>query len=361
MSPITARGDLSKDFQSELPLHPAATELLLNFFDIGWPDPSKLHQQSAHLRNLLGTARDVIASHLGVQNSELEFVGELGVGFQTAMGGLMQESNRLFVHSQIDRQIVHAFGREHAARGGRVQVLKPDGDGFIDYSHISSSLPAVISWQATNRETGVMQQRPTLSNDALLFADMTASYPLNRLPENWDCALWDPRSFSGPQGLAIIAISNKGKWRNPGPELDNRRVFGSYSKPLLLATAVALENWAKTADENLQRLSELNHFTRVLLHRTFPNVRIAGTQMNSDPRFIAFALPDVIAEEILRKVEALGFLIDAGSACGSGALSPSHVLTAMGFGADGNLRITLKPEHSQQSIEALVEGISAST
>ena len=353
MSPITER-----DFQSELPLNPAAFELLSTFFEQGWPDPSKLHHQSSHLRNLIHTALESIAGNLGVAKNELEIVGELGFGFQIAISGLLEGSRQSFTFAAIDRQIVHAFARQHAARGMKVSELTAETSGLVDYQRSNSE--SILSWQSTNRETGVIQNLPASNSYSSLFADMTASYEINRLPENWDSAVWDPRSFGGPQGIAIVGISNNGSWRNPGPQLDNRRVFGSYSKPLLLATAIALEQWVKTAAENHAKLKKLNEISRQLLTQRIPELKIAGELRNSDPRYLAFCIPGLVSEELLRKVESAGFLIDAGSACGGGALAPSHVLTAMGFPLDGNFRLTFKPEHSVESVNDLVERIAAS-
>jgi len=64
-----------------------------------------------------------------------------------------------------------------------------------------------------------------------------------------------------------------------------------------------------------------------------------------------------VAEEILRAMEKRQILIDAGSACGAGALSPSHVLEAMGFGDSGHLRITLRASHSVADLNQLVGGL----
>lgn len=353
MSPITAG-----DFQSELPLHPSAQALLATFFEQGWPDPSKVHHQSANLRNLIQTAKESIASNLGIQTTELEIVGELGFGFQSAVSGIMQNRNLEFTYSEVDRQIIHAFARLFASSGGKISELKPDKSGLVDFSQ--SSPDSILIWQSTNRETGVKQQLPPSNHYQKLFADMTASYELQRLPSNWDCALWDPRSFGGPQGIALLGISNHGGWQNPGPVMDKRRVFGSYSKPLLLATAVALENWVKDRDLQQTHIAVLNRQARQLISEKLPNAIIAGDSHHADPRFLAFCLPGIIAEELLRKLEGFGFLVDAGSACGGGALSPSHVLTAMGLPMDGNMRITLKPEHSEEMVFKLIERIAAS-
>jgi cysteine desulfurase len=362
VSPITENTPQSRDFQNDLPLHPAARELLTYFFDTGWPDPTKIHQQSAKLRNHIGAARESIAANLGISTAELEVVGELGFGFHTAMGGLLSPE-KVFVLSQIDRQVIHAFARQHSQSGGRVTVIKPDRYGTVDYHSALNDENAVLAWQGTNREVGVKQIAPRIKESQSLFADMTANFPLRSLPEKWDSALWDPRSFGGPQGIALVGIADHGHWRNPGPEVDKRRVYGSFSKPLLLATAVALENWIKSADDDFKRIAQLNTMLRQELHTAIPQIQIA-TPHDSDPRYLALVIPGVIAEEVLRKVELEGFLIDAGSACAAGALSPSHVLEAMGYPADGNFRLTIKAHHRDESVKgvvaALVKGIAAS-
>lgn len=339
-----------------------AREHLQELFDSAWFDPAKIHRNSAQLRNLINEAKESISSHLGIASSELEVVGELGFGYQCALAGLLTRGKSKFIYSTIDRQVIHAFARQHQDRGGETLEQRVNAKGIIDYQ-VDGSSENTLSFQAINRETGVIQSPPKTSGKTAVFADMSSAYPLSNLPDNWDSAIWDPRYFGGPSGIALIGIANSGKWQNPGPIIDKRRVYGSFSKPLLLATAVALENWTKRARDDFAKLIELNAFIRQELMREIKNIKIAGDGDNSDPRFLAFVIPNTHSEEILRKVEAQGLLIDAGSACGSGPLSPSHVLAAMGFSEHGNYRITLKPAHSRARLKnlvsVLVEGIAA--
>ena len=81
-------------------------------------------------------------------------------------------------------------------------------------------------------------------------------------------------------------------------------------------------------------------------------------QGERDPRFLAFAIPGVIGEEIVRTMEKNGFLLDAGSACGAGALSPSHVLDALGWQNMAHLRITLKNHHTPADVNRLVSTLA---
>ena len=354
MSPVT-----KLDFQSDLALHPKARALLAEYFDQGWFEPNKIHHDSARLRSLLATAKESIAAHLGLQPSAIDFVGELGMGFWIALDGLLYEQGSRFIYSPIDRQLVHAIARRYETRGGDVAQASISSNGVVDYSSmISPNVRNVISWQGTNRETGIQQSSPTLKNDDLLFADMTAQFPLDKLPDRWDVALWDPRTFAGPQGIGILAFESNSRWRNPAPSVDSRRTFGSFSKPLLLATAVALEEWKREMNQSYERLRELGQELRGKLNNEISGIRFAGDGSNCDPRFIAFALDGIIAEELLREMEILGCLIDAGSACGSGPLSPSHVFQALGLPDSGHIRLTLKPGHTRDDIDALVTNLA---
>jgi cysteine desulfurase len=351
VSPITER-----DFQSALPLSPRVKSALFAAVENGWSEPQKIHQSSAKLRQALGEAREVIAGHLGLLPNELEFVGELGFGYWSAISGLLLEGKRSFIHSPIDRQIVHAFGRQISEAGGQSQITDIEPSGRVDYQRALNQAPeSLLVWQGTNREMGIEQEFPDLPAATLTFADLTARFN-PKLNEDVDVLLWDPRNFGGPEGLAILGLPSGSRWRSPIPPIDNRRLFGSYSKPLLIATAVALDEWMQELENRRKYLTELNIFAREALTKSL-EVKLVGESNNSDPRYLALVFDGVIAEELLREVEKSGFLIDAGSACGAGALQPSHVLSALGYGADGHFRITLKANQNRTDIKGLIDAL----
>lgn len=367
VSPITAPGSGEKvlDFQSTSPLSAGAKAALNRAFESGWLEPGKLHQGSANLRNLLQEARESIAGNLKIPVESLEFVGELGFGYWAALAGSLKDFSGTLIYGETDRQIVHAFARQRAEIGGSTELAKVDQQGVISYQSAIRNRdvidPFVLFWQATNRETGVEQS--DLAEDiparSLIVADMTASFHLDRLPKDWGVSLWDPRNFGGPEGIAILAIRPGSSWRSPIPPIDKRRLFGSFSKPLLLLTAVALEEWAKTSAINFSKLRELNVELRERIKNELEDIEVVGDLHFQDPRYLALVARDVAAEEILHQMEKRGALIDAGSACGAGALSPSHVLEAMGYGETGHIRITVKPEHTSLEIQELVSALKS--
>ncbi len=327
-------------------------------------EPQKLHHRSAQLRQLLHEARESIAANLKVPAENLEFVGELGFAYWAAISGALKNFSGTFIHGVTDRQVVHAFGREFANTGNHTITLPTDRSGNLPYQSalresISAKQPAVVFWQAANRETGVRQKEIGLSlpKDSILIADMSAAISPSQRPNEYGVALWDPRNFGGPEGLAILSVNPESNWRSPIPPIDKRRLFGAYSKPLLLLTAIALDEHCRNEEKNLTQLRELNSALRAMIKRDIADVEIVGESTGTNLRSLAIVAKGVVAEEILRGLEKRQILIDAGSACGAGALSPSHVLEAMGLGDSGHLRFTLRVSHSLADLSELVTGL----
>lgn len=346
MSPIT-----NLDFRSELRQSARSQQALIDALDLAGLDPRKIHNDSARLRNALNEARESIASDLGIKPANIEFVGELGVGFWLAVEGMLRSSDVPFIYSTVDRQLIHAIARQQLAR--KVVELPVSQAGVIDYEDPKIPNDAIVSWQAANRETGIVQARPKRGS-LKIFADMTTTVNPSALPSQWVAAIWDPRSFSGPEGLAILAISDESdSWINPLPNINNRRSFGSHSKSAVIATAVALRDWVADQATLVDKLTKLNFQLRTLIHKRIPGARIVGEEIGN-PQRIALVVDGIVAEQLLRELEKSHVLIDAGSACSAATLSPSHVLSAMGFGEDGQLRITLKAEHDEVAMEKLV-------
>jgi cysteine desulfurase len=125
---------------------------------------------------------------------------------------------------------------------------------------------------------------------------------------------------------------------------------------LLLASAVALEEWRKEAADCSVRLRSLNTQIRQAFTR-INNSFIAGNLDDSMGHLISASFDDVEGEELLRALEVDGISVDSGSACSADNLRPSHVLASMGLPTHGNVRITLHPEITDSEVVALIESV----
>ena len=341
---------ITGDFQQERVLHPAATSLLNEFFSKGWPDPAKLNNSSRQASILQEQVRQSFAKALNVRSDEVEFLGEPDLGFQLAIQGLLTPDNKLF-YSSIDRQRIFAVAAYEKNKGRDVTQLQVNNLGQIQESSITAN--DLLIWQVANGETGNTQPSP--KSGAMVFADCTSS-GVDLLPNfDYQTALFDSTSWAGPAGLGILVIKSASKWRNPLPHNDLARTPGTYSLPLLLASAVALENYLAQADNRSKLKQEIISFITAQI----TDVDIASTA-NGLGKFLSISIKGVEADRLLLDLEEAGFAVDSGSACKSADMQPSHVLAAMGRPFAGNIRLTIHKEITEQIVKEFCTALKAS-
>lgn len=345
MVPVTG------NFQAETALNPLAQEALLAAFESGWADPKKIGQHPNRAALLRNNALESISNRLGVTPDQIEVTGEVGLGYFLSLAGLLTPEKALHFGAG-DRSGVIATVRSHQ---GLISEIPLRGDGRLDFRSANFEKSSVLAFQLANGETGVINSLPSeLPDDLLIAVDATASGARVPLPANWASAVFDSRSWGGPAGMALVAIGEPAHWKNPLPHISSaRRTYGTYSLPLLLASAVALENFHP---DDLT-IRELNNQIRTAVKAARPDVIIAGELDLAMPHLVSLVFPNANGEEIVRELASKGFSVDSGSACTAMNLQPSHVLAAMGHPTDGNIRITLHAESDQREVSALITAL----
>ena len=339
------------NFQAETALNPLAQEALLAAFESGWADPKKIGQHPNRAALLRNNALESISNRLGVTPDQLEVTGEVGLGYFLSLAGLLAPERTLHFGAG-DRSGVIATVRAHKGVISEIPLL---GDGRINFAEAALTSNSVLAFQLANGETGVINSLPSdLPDDLLVAVDATASGARVPLPANWASAVFDSRTWGGPAGLGLVAIGKTAHWKNPLPHISSaRRTYGTYSLPLLLASAVALENF-NPKDQALRRFNEE---IRTAIKSAVPDAIIAGDLDLALPHLISVVIPQANGEELLRALAVKGFAVDSGSACTAMNLQPSHVLSAMGLPTDGNIRIALHADSSESEIKGLISAL----
>ena len=347
------------NFTSQSPLHPAATALLVDAFGQGWADPAKIGDDSARTAILRNEAIESIAQNLALQPDEIEVIGEPRLGQHLAISGFLKPE-RTLIHSSIDRRSVFAVAAAHEALGGSTSIRGVGTNGkIVDLEELSSR--SVLAIQGANIETGITQDVDLVIeriNPNFVVLDYSAA-PKLKLPSRWDSAIFDATSWQGPAGIGILAIRNSTAWKNPLPNLGIRRTPESSSLPLLLASAVALDEWLKEDQTESIRIEELNKLIRESLARADIGITFAGMQSDCVGQTIALVAEGCIGEDLVRQLNEQNFVLDSGSACSSEQMQPSHVLSALGMKTEGNLRITLHHGVTKTEVYELITAITS--
>ena len=333
------------NFTSESPLSPELLQNLLAAFEQGWADPKKLSQSAAKAAILRNQSLENIGTRLGLRPDCIEVLGEPALGHYLAIGGLLT-SDSTFIYSSVDKGKVRAISRSH---NGTSQEFAVSRDGLIQVSE-SLNKNSVLSLQMANSETGVIQDSEALTmNQTLISIDATSSGPRLALPSRWDTALFDARSWNGPAGLAILAINNEARYTYPLPRIAPIKSPGTYSLPLLITAALALENFIDSDPEIRNYLiQKLDGVT---------GVEVVAKESQAINNVISLTVSGASGEHLLRELATHGIDIDSGSACNPADLQPSHVLAAMGYPTDGHLRATLHRGTTREDIDLLIAAL----
>ena len=340
------------NFQSEAALNSLAREALLAAIDSGWADPKKIGQFPSKAAILRNNALSAIADRLGLSPEQIEITGEVGLSYFLSLAGLFDQSKNLF-YGAGDRSGVIATVRSHQGAISEVPLAR---DGRLNFSATELLPNSILAFQLANGESGAINDLPSdLPADLLISVDATASGARVKLPVKWDTACFDSRSWDGPAGLAIVAINRAANWKNPLPHISAaRRTYGTYSLPLLLASAVALENFRPDEDTT----SALTKQFRSEISAAISDVLIAGELEKSMSHLTSIVIPGVNGEELVRELDRQGYAVDSGSACTAMNLAPSHVLAAMGLPTDGNIRIAIHSDITSSEISGLVSALA---
>ena len=320
------------DANATEPLRPAARDAALHAMDtVG--NPSSIHRQGRAARRILEDARESLASRFKSRPQDIVFCSGA------------TEANALAIHALgAGRPILfgateHDAIRAAAASGIEIPVTPT---GLIDPAVLNTLLAqnpgALVCLMAANNETGVLHDIETAAkicaaHGALLHVD--AVQAAGRCAADW-LAL-GAASFAisghkagGPMGAGALFFAPQHAERaaplqkGGGQEMGRRG--GTPSLPAIAGIAASFESPYDSAAIAAQRDEIAAFCTRL-------GAVVIGQGAPRLPNTICLALPGVRADTQLIALDMAGIAVSAGSACSSGKLAASHVLTAMGFRA----------------------------
>jgi cysteine desulfurase len=356
------------DAAAAMPLHPAARAALDAALDDGWADPRRLYREGRRARLLLDAARDATAAAIGARPDEVSFTPSGTTAAHLAVLGASAARarvGRLLVASAVEHSAVLNAARMHESAGGECSLVGVDRDGRVDPAAFVAALrpdTALGCLQSANHEVATSQPVEQVAAGCRelgvpLFVDAAQSVGHVPVPASWDLLAASAHKWGGPAGVGVLAIRTGTRWRAPLPEDDHEagRSPGPVPVPLVVAAAAALQARVAEMSGEAARISPLIDRLRVEIAARVPDVEILGHRSDRLPHMMAFSCLYVAGEALMSELDRAGFSVSSGSSCSSSALTPSHVLEAMGVLTHGNVRVSLHSGVTPEDVDRFLD------
>lgn len=339
------------DYNATTPVDPRVVEAMLPHLTEHFGNPSSSHPYGAQPRAALARAREQVAALLGARPHEVVFTATGSEADLLGLRGAVLASGRRRPHviTQVTEhpavlETCRALERLH---GARMTVLPVDADGLVDPATLAAALSeetVLVSIMAANNETGALQPIGELAamaheHGALFHCD--AAQAAGKIPVNVDQLGVDLLTVVGhkmyaPKGAAALYVRDRVRLEPVVYGGGQERSLRSGTENVALA--VALGTAAELATEELSNGTPNRIATwRYTLHQELADalpgrVHLNGPDKQRLPNTLNISIAGTVGHELLAATPQIA--ASTGSACHSGAHTPSPVLSAMGLDAD---------------------------
>jgi cysteine desulfurase len=342
------------DHAATTPMRPEAVAAMLPFLTEHFGNPSGAHAVARRAKEALEDARDEVAAALGCRPAEVVFTGGGTEADNLALAGTVA---RVGGRPACPANEHHAVLHTTEALGGT--VLPVGGDGVVDLDALAAALDeggvTVVSVMLANNETGLIQPLAdvvdVVAGRAVVHTDAVQAFPwldVAALAAGADLVAVSAHKFGGPKGVGALVVRAPAKVTaiTHGGGQEQERRSGTHNLAGIVGMAAAMRATVADRDHTVARVRRLRDWLLDGILAAVPDAVETGARTadrkvagNAHVRF-----PGIESEALLFLLDEAGVCASAGSACASGAVEPSHVLTAMGIPRDdalGSVRFSL--------------------
>ncbi len=364
------------DYAATTPLDPEVAETIIGFYrdEAAFGNASSIHSIGRSARAVLDDSRDVVASLIGADYSELYFTGSGTEADNLALIGTMQaapKGRNQLITTAIEHHAVLHTAHFLEKQGFEVTILSADAEGIIRLEALENALSertALVSIMHANNEIGTIQPivdaaKMSKAVGAKFHTDAVQTVGLlNVSVEELGCDLLSlcAHKIYGPKGAGALYIRS-GTKVSPlihGGTQEREKRAGTENVPALAGFGKAAQLTKERRETDAIRLTELrDKFIQMLIAKV-PGLRLNGHATLRLPNNINVSVEGIDGSTLLMGLDRKGVAASSGSACSSGSIEPSHVLKAIGLPdslASSGIRFSLGRKTTLEEIEKTTE------
>jgi cysteine desulfurase len=341
------------DHAATTPVRAEVRAAMLPFLgEEAYGNPSSAHAFGRAARAAVEHARQQVARALGAEPRQVFFTsGGTEADNLAVLGSALARRNDRhslaaahLVSSPTEHKAVLAAVHEAESLGARVTLLPVDRDGVVDLAALEEALnvhhaPTLVSVMWVNNEVGTVQPVAEIARrcaDAGVPFHTDAVQAFGKVPLDlrtfpWTAVTVSAHKICGPKGVGALVVANPRIFHgivHGGTQQSGLRP-GTENVPGIVGFGEAAELAATEQAANAAAWREMRDELQRALAERVPDVVVHGAQAARSPNILSVSAPGTDSESLLMHLDLAGVAVSSGSACLTGAVEPSHVLTAM--------------------------------
>ncbi len=340
------------DHAATTPVRAEVLEAMMPFFGPRFGNPSSMHRWGREARTALDESRERVARCIGASADEIVFTSggteADNIGILGAWRARRSEGRTAVVTTPIEHKAVLAAVHQAAKEGADERLVQMTTDGLVDrasYDALVRDDTALVSIMWINNEIGTMQPIAELAQQAksagaLFHTDAVQAFGKVAIDVKQlavDFLTMSGHKIGAPKGIGAAYV-RRGTAIEPlfhGGAQDRGRRPGTENVAMVVGFAVAAELAVAEREEECARLEAMRNKLEEAILARIPDAVIHGRNApRRAPHITNISVPGTDSESMLMALDLRGIGCSAGSACQSGSITPSHVLTAIGVPAD---------------------------
>lgn len=362
------------DHSATTPMRSEVLEAMLPYLSDKFGNASSIHGFGREAKLALEESREKVARILGAVPAEIYFTSGGTESDNLAVKGVAfanRKKGKHLITSQIEHHAILASCKFLEKEGFEVTYLPVSREGLVVPQDLRKAIrdnTILVSIMHANNEVGTIQpieelSRITREKQVYFHSDAVQSVgkvPIDMQNSNLDMISISGHKIYGPKGVGALYIRKGTRitpWAHGGHHEHSKRA-GTENVPGIIGFARALELIT-------QEMKHHNKHTQTLAERLYqkviesiPDVVMHGDHEKRVPNILSLSFKGIEGESVILSLDLKGVAIASGSACTSGTLEPSHVLSAMKVPpeiAQGALRFSFGKDNTIEDIDYVAE------
>lgn len=346
---------------------------MLPYFTENYGNASALYDLGKKSKEAINIARGRVARAINAKPNEIYFTSCGTESDNLILKGIAKayrNKGNHIITSKIEHPAILNSCRSLEKEGVRVTYLNVDKNGFVDLRELEKAInkdTILISIMMANNEIGTIEQVKEIAeiahiNNVIFHTDAVqaiGNIKIDVKKLGIDALSLSAHKFYGPKGVGALYVDENINFvpiQNGGHQEDDKRA-GTENVAGIVGLGKAIEIANQGIEEYNNKLLNLrNYFLERI--RVIPYTKINGDLDKRLSGNINISFLGVDNRDIMKELNKKGICVSAGSACSSGFIRTSHVLSAIGLSegiARGTIRITFGRENTKEDIDYLVD------